>query len=180
MVTEQQSAVKLVISAIGLTVCLTYLNIVQFTVLGGWLDASKTPVLCVVVLSFWGYNKKLSEIWIPLLLSSLFWGVISSESVSQIIIMQMAGPAMCILLQPQEHYPGTRPIHSAFVTALIAFCGASWFQLILGLSGWQPGFSLIDPNQLSSGIITGLLSAIFSCLYFMFRTGDSITPMRYR
>ena len=180
MVTEQQSTLKLLLAVIGLTACLTYLNIVQFTVLGGVLNAGTTPVLPVVVLSFWGYNRKLSEIWVPLLLSSVFWGVISSESVSQIIIIQVAVPAMCIIMQPQEHYPARRPIYSSALTGLIAFCSASWFHLALGLSNWQSGLSLIDPSYLSSGIITALISATLTCLYFMLRTGDSITPMRYR
>ena len=180
MVTEQQSTVKLLVAVIALTACLTYLLVVQFTVLGGLLDAGTTPVLPVVLLSFWGYNRKLSEIWVPLVLSSVFWGVISSESVSQILIIQVAVPAMCIIMQPQEHHPARRPIYSSILTGLIAFCSASWFHLALGLSNWQSGLALIDPSYLSSGIITALLSTILTCLYFMFRTGDSITPMRYR
>ncbi len=180
MVTEQQSTVKLLISVIGLTLCLAYLNILQFTVLGSFFDTGRIPVLPVVVLSFWGYNKKLSEIWIPLLLSSVFWGVISSESINQIIIMQIAVPAMCIIMQPQEHYPARRPIYSAVLTGLIAFCSTSWFHLALGLSNWQSELSLIDPSYLSSGLLSALLAATLASLYFMIRTGDSITPMRYR
>ncbi len=180
MVTEQQSTVKFIVAVIGLTACLTYLHIVQFTVLGGLLDVGITPVLPVVVLSFWGYNRKLSDIWVPLLLSSVFWGVISSESVSQILIIQVAVPAMCIIMQPQEHYPARRPVYSSVLTGLIAFCSASWFHLALGLSNWQSGLSLIDPSYLLSGMITALLSTTLTCLYYMLRTGDSITPMRYR
>ncbi|MEC7789305.1 MAG: hypothetical protein VYB76_07660, partial [Chloroflexota bacterium] len=175
-----QSTVKFLVTVIGFTACLTYLHIVQFTVLGGLLDASMTPLLPVVVLSFWGYNRKLSEIWLPLLLSSVFWGVISSESVSQILIIQIAVPAMCIIMQPQEHHPARRPVYSSILTGLIAFCSASWFHLALGLSNWQSGLSLINPSYLSSGMITALLSTILASLYFMLRTGDSITPMRYR
>ena len=180
MVTEQQSTVKALVALIALTACLAYMNILQFTVLGGLLEAGRTPVLPVIVLSFWGYNRKLSEIWIPLLLSSIFWGVISSESISQIILIQVAVPAMCIIMQPQEHYPARRPIYSSILTGLIAFCGSSWFHLGLGLSNWQSGNSLIDPSYLSSGVITALFSALLAGLYFMIRTGDSITPMRYR
>ena len=180
MVTEQQSTLKVLVAVIVLTVFLAYINILQFTVLGSLLEASRTPVLPVIVLSFWGYNRKLSEIWIPLLLSSIFWGVISSESISQIILIQIAVPAMCIIMQPQEHYPARRPIYSSVLTGLIAFCSTNWFHLGLGLSNWQSGNSLIDSSYLSSAAITAFLAALLTALYFMTKASDSITPMRYR
>jgi hypothetical protein len=152
------------------------ITFLQISVIHEMWEPANAAVLPICYISLLGCNKKMSGIWIPILVASVIWGGLSIMSVPRLLLALSAAPVIFMIYAAFEIEWFSRSLFTVATSLTVSFLSVSWFHFVLNWGRGDFLEVLSTENYLASALSTAIITGILciGSLQILYRKNQNV------
>ena len=141
------------------------ITFLQISVIHEIWEPANAAILPICYISLLGCNKNLSSVWLPLVLSSIIWGGLSSMSVPRLLLSLSAVPVIFMIYEAFEIDWFSRTLFTLLTSMIVSFISVTWFHFVLNWGRSDFLAVLSGENYFTSALCTAIVTGILCISY---------------